>query len=323
MDAGADSLANFLFQSGNVRVFRFRWRDWRRGGVSVGLRLGDQRLGGAHRELIFDDLLGNGLLSFGVRESQENFGVTGRDFFVPQVVLDFGGQFEEPEGVGDGGAAFANLLRGFVLSEIKLLDKLLQSGCFFDGIQVFALEVFDERQFHHFAVVRFANDGGDSFEACQLRGAPTAFAGDDLEFAAAGPNNQGLDDSLGLDGFRKFLERGFVEFPARLEWARMDLIHPKFVRRSIGLRWFERGRRDSFCRRGYFFRNCRRSSAQQRAKTTSKGRLCHVDSLFHAIEDVKIKASFADEKVAGRVFAELSEDGLLRGGKMARWRVSI
>lgn len=236
VDASADSLANFLFQSGDVWVFWFRRRDWRRGGVPVGLGLGDQGLGGAHGELVFDDLIGKGLLSFGVRKSQENFGVAGRDFFVSQIALDFGRQFEEPEGVGDGGAAFANLLSGFVLSEIKLLDELSQSGRFFDGIQIFALEVLDERQFHHFAVVRFANNGGNGFEAGQLRGAPTAFPGDDFESAAAGPNNQRLDDSLGLDGFRKFLERGFVEFLARLKRARVDLVHPKFIRRRIGRR---------------------------------------------------------------------------------------
>ena len=45
---------------------------------------------------------------------------------------------------------------------------------FFNGVKVFALEVFDERELGHFAVVRLDDDGGHFGKTGDARGAPAA-----------------------------------------------------------------------------------------------------------------------------------------------------
>ena len=52
---------------------------------------------------------------------------------------------------------------------------------FFDRVQVFALQILDEREFEHLLVACRAHDDRRFDQADLLRRAPAAFAGDDFE----------------------------------------------------------------------------------------------------------------------------------------------
>ena len=93
-----------------------------------------------------------------------------------------------------------------------------------DGVQVFALEIFDERQFQHRAVVRLAGDDGNLRQIQQLRRAPAAFAGNQFKISAAFAHDERLDDALFADGIGQFAQRLVGEILARLERAGADAV---------------------------------------------------------------------------------------------------
>jgi len=62
-------------------------------------------------------------------------------------------QSQQPRRVCHGRAAFTDLERDLFLRELKLFRELRVTLRFFQRIQVLALEIFDEREFQHRAVV--------------------------------------------------------------------------------------------------------------------------------------------------------------------------
>ena len=69
-----------------------------------------------------------------------------------QGVEHFGRQCEEAQGVGNGGAVFAYVLGNFFLREKTLVYEHAIGFGFFDGVEIFPLDVFNQREFHHFLV---------------------------------------------------------------------------------------------------------------------------------------------------------------------------
>jgi hypothetical protein len=57
--------------------------------------------------------------------------------------------------------AFADFHGDFFLGEGELAGELGVAEGLFDGVEVFALEVFDEGEFEDGAVIGFAGDDGD------------------------------------------------------------------------------------------------------------------------------------------------------------------
>jgi hypothetical protein len=141
-----------------------------------------------------------------------------------ECLVEFGSDLEETEGVGDGDAAATDFLGDLFLGEVELGLELGVALGFFEGVEVFALEILDEGEFEDFAVGGGPFDDGDVGEAGEAGGAPTPFAGDQFENVAYGPDDEGLDDSLFADGICQFTQ-GFVgEVAAGLEGAGSDLI---------------------------------------------------------------------------------------------------
>ena len=66
------------------------------------------------------------------------------------------GRFQEPQGIGDGDARFADAVGHLFLRKFKLLNELAISVGFLDGIQFFALQVFDQGQLKHLQVAHLA-----------------------------------------------------------------------------------------------------------------------------------------------------------------------
>src|SRR6185436_15975690 len=115
---------------------------------------------------------------------------------IAEESLEIGRQAQESERVGDDDATFADLQRHVLLAELKFLDELGIALCFLEGIEVFALEIFDQGEFEDGAVIGVADDDGHVLQAGLLSSAPAAFAGDDLEAVGARPDDERLDDAL-------------------------------------------------------------------------------------------------------------------------------
>ena len=93
----------------------------------------------------------------------------------------------------------------------------------FDGVEVLALDVLDEGDFHQAVVGEVLNDDGDFLEAGDLGGTETAFAGDQLVVAGGFADDEGLDDAVLADGLGQFLEALGLEDGAGLEGVRLDV----------------------------------------------------------------------------------------------------
>ena len=128
-------------------------------------------------------------------------------------------QFQQAQRVGHHGAALADFGGDFLLRELKLLGQLRVAVRFFDGVEIFALEIFDERQFEHRAVVGLADDDGHFRQLQQLRGAPAAFAGNQFKITVAFAHDERLHDALFADGIGQFAQRFGGKILARLERA--------------------------------------------------------------------------------------------------------
>ena len=160
-----------------------------------------------------------------------------RGHFVPDLI----GQLEQPLEVGDRRAILADRGRNPFLGQVELVGETPVGKRLLNRVQILALDVFDQRHFeqrllgawrdvaHHH---RHAQQPGD------FRGAPAAFAGDDLESIADLAHHDRLDDAVGADRLRELLQPRIVDIAARLKVVRLEAI-------DVGLdcRWARRFRR--------------------------------------------------------------------------------
>ena len=93
---------------------------------------------------------------------------------------------------------------------------------FFERRQVLALDVLDQRQLQHLAIVDVADDDRQLVQPGLDRGVVAALAGDDLVARAALAHDQRLDDAL--LGDRRDQLRQVAHGLARLVGIRVDLV---------------------------------------------------------------------------------------------------
>ena len=123
--------------------------------------MGDPGLGLPHAPTLLADALDEDhLLALGA-QAEQGFRVPGADLFALNAIGDGLGQLEQSHHVGDRAAidleTFCQVLLGAsVLGQIPLEGHRL-----FDGVEVLALEVFDDRKFGDQAIVGFADLGSD------------------------------------------------------------------------------------------------------------------------------------------------------------------
>src|SRR5690349_1538034 len=103
-------------------------------------------------------------------------------------------------------------MRDVFVCEPELFDQPAQAACFFDGIEVGALQVLDEAEHQLLVAARFRPDhGGDRIEAGEPRRAPASLAGDQFEAVRELAYEQRLKDSVKTDRLRQLTERLGVE----------------------------------------------------------------------------------------------------------------
>src|SRR6185295_14837858 len=86
------------------------------------------------------------------------------------------------------------------MGHLEFVYQALDAGCLFQWIQVFALDILDERHSQGRFVRNLANDYWHLRKSGELRSPPAAFAGDDFIFAVVTRAYQDwLNQALGLD----------------------------------------------------------------------------------------------------------------------------
>src|SRR5690606_7358076 len=181
-----------------------------------------QRLGLAYRQGLADDGVRDVRLLLG-RQAEQRARVTHFDIAVFEHALHVFAQRHQPQQVGHGGARLADRIGDLLVREFEFLLQARQRHRLLHRIEVFTLDVFDQRHGDGGFVRYLANHDRYLVETGQLAGAPAAFAGDDL--VAVGANwshHDGLHDTLCPDRVGEFFQRFLIHVAARLVFAALD-----------------------------------------------------------------------------------------------------
>ena len=126
--------------------------------------------------------------------------------------------------VRDRRAILADRIGQRFLRHRAFVEQPPVGGRLVDRIEVLPLDVLDQRDLQQLVVADLAHDHGRPQEAGNLRGAPPALAGDDLEAVAAAPHEDRLDDAVHADRLRELLERPLLNLQARLPRVGHDAV---------------------------------------------------------------------------------------------------
>ena len=86
-------------------------------------------------------------------------------------------QPEQPEEIGNSSSVFARSLSDLLMAEFEIAAKPVERLRDFDRIQIFPLDVLNERYFKDTVVREFLNDYRDVMEICYPGGAPSSLTG--------------------------------------------------------------------------------------------------------------------------------------------------
>ncbi|MNF95098.1 hypothetical protein D3C84_778360 [compost metagenome] len=125
-----------------------------------------------------------------------------------------------------------------LLSQLEFLLQALQRHRFLDRIEVFALDVFNQRDGDSGFIRHIAHHCRDGFLPGLLAGAPAALTGDDLETTATDrANHDRLHDALRLDRQRQLFECLRIHITARLILAALEQVQWQVLQLTVvGLR---------------------------------------------------------------------------------------
>ena len=97
-----------------------------------------------------------------------------------QHLLHRFGQFQQAQAVGNRAAAASHGFGNGFVGQFEFVNQTAQALRFFNRIQVFALDVFNQPHRHHSFVVGLLYHGGQFGQPCQLCRAPTPLACDEF-----------------------------------------------------------------------------------------------------------------------------------------------
>ena len=142
-----------------------------------------------------------------------------------QHLLHRVGQIEQAQQVAGRTAAAAHGLRRLFVRELEIADQALQTLRFFQRVEVFALDVLDQRHHGCGFVGHFLHQHGHRGQAGQACGAVAAFAGDDLVVPRTDRSHEdGLHHPLAADALGQLVQGAFVHARARLVLAGAQLV---------------------------------------------------------------------------------------------------
>ncbi|MPN21273.1 hypothetical protein SDC9_168652 [bioreactor metagenome] len=151
-----------------------------------------------------------------------------------QVLLHICGQGEKPQAVCDGRPAFRKPLGYLFLGQVVLLHKKADGCGFFNGIQIFPLQVFDERHFHHLCLIHVLYNHGDGSQPCHPGRPKPALAGNDHISVPLLPYQDGLHHPVPGNGPGQLLELAFIKFLAGLPGVCINAVYVDFPNSLLG-----------------------------------------------------------------------------------------
>ena len=119
-----------------------------------------------------------------------------------QMILNILGQLQQAHQIGDVATAFRQSLGQLFLRMAKPIHQLAITLCLFNGVQISALNVLNDRDLKDLGIIEFPHDDRHVVHLSQLRCPPATFARDDFVFAVAGlgrTHDQGLNHALFTD----------------------------------------------------------------------------------------------------------------------------
>ncbi len=191
----------------------------------------------------------------GPLQPQQGTGVAHVDVACQQQRLHRFAQVEQAQQVAGGAARTPHGLRGLLVREAKLAQQPLQALRLFERIEVFALDVFDQRHGGRRLVGHVAHQHRHRVQPGQPGRPKAPLAGDDFIHRARTAHGLGLPllrlpgsqaalaivlgqaahqnrlhDALRLDAFGQLVQRAFVHARARLVGAGHEVAQGKLVR---------------------------------------------------------------------------------------------
>ena len=130
-------------------------------------------------------------------------------------------QIQQAQQIGCGAARAPHGLRGQLVRQAEFFHQPVQALGFFERVQVFALDVFNQRHRGGGLVGHVADQHRQAVQPGQRGSAKTPLARNDFVFAAVAaaaqaPHQNRLHDALRLDGFGQIVQRALVHAGARL-----------------------------------------------------------------------------------------------------------
>ena len=208
------------------------------------------RFGLSHVEAFGDDALGG---SERIGHADQRAGMAGGQFTLGDIGLYFRRQFGQPHHVGDVAAALADDLGDVFLAAFEFVRERVIALRLFHRVEVFALDVFDDRDFERFGLRDVEGNDRHFVQAGELGGAPAAFAGDDLKAirrALHRAHHDRLDDAVLLDGGGELSEFGIGKCPARVARIRFQKFdrHLALAARPVDMRGLAADISDQTCK---------------------------------------------------------------------------
>ena len=154
--------------------------------------------------------------------------------------LDAGGEVEESQRVRHGRSRPADPGREVVLAEPELLDELPICFGSLERIEVFPLEVLDQRDLELLAIGELPDDRRDALDAGRLRGAEATLTGHELVAVEGFGDEDRLEHAMLEDARGQRRQAFWVEALARLERVRCGSARSR-SRSTPSLRGFAAG----------------------------------------------------------------------------------
>lgn len=98
-----------------------------------------------------------------------------------QQLLHRLGELQQTQQVRRSGTRPADRIGGLLVGHAELVDQTLQASCFFERVEILALDVLDQAHCERCLIGNITYQHRDRVEAGQLRRTPAPLAGNDLE----------------------------------------------------------------------------------------------------------------------------------------------
>jgi hypothetical protein len=137
--------------------------------------------------------------SLRIVDCEERSRVAGGEATFLEEFLNRRFEFQEADGVRDGGSILSGAFGYLFLGELEFVDKALEGMGLLDWVQILALKIFDQRHFKCQVLRNVAKDNRNTVHIGTLGGTPATFAGDELVAIRDFADDERLNDSTGLD----------------------------------------------------------------------------------------------------------------------------